>query len=119
MSPAVDLSSEEIAQIKEITRLQDDSAAVSKAAREYLRLSRLRELKAACDKVVYDALSAQRESFSPARSQADQNAGSQVPTVVQPAIGVRANTWRRPSSCGFSSAGRKPRIATHEPQLYP
>lgn len=54
MSLIVDLTSEEVAQIKRITRMQDDAAAVTKAAREYLRLSRLRELKAVSGQVDYD-----------------------------------------------------------------
>lgn len=54
MSLTVDLTSDEVAQIKKITRLQDDAAAVTKAAREYLRLSRLRELKAVSGNVDYD-----------------------------------------------------------------
>jgi hypothetical protein len=63
MSFTVDLTSDEVAQIKEITRLQDDTAAVTKAAREYLRLSRLRELKAVSGKVDYDDQSPQLESL--------------------------------------------------------
>lgn len=63
MSLIVDLTSDEVAQIKKITRLQDDAAAVTKAAREYLRLSRLRELKAVSGKVDYDDESAQLESL--------------------------------------------------------
>jgi hypothetical protein len=63
MSLTVDLTSDEVAQIKEITRLQDDTAAVTKAAREYLRLSRLRELKAVSGKVDYDDQSPQLESL--------------------------------------------------------
>jgi hypothetical protein len=51
MSVAVELTSEEIAQIKQLTRLDDDSQAVGKAVREFLRLSRLRELKAVSGKV--------------------------------------------------------------------
>jgi len=54
MSLTVDLTSEEVAQLKEITHMQDDAAAVTKAAREYLRLSQLRELKAVSGKVDYD-----------------------------------------------------------------
>lgn len=63
MSLTVDLTSDEVAQIKKITRLQDDAAAVTKAAREYLRLSRLRELKAVSGKVDFDDESAQLESL--------------------------------------------------------
>ena len=63
MSLTVDLTSEEVAQIKQITRVQDDAAAVTKAAREYLRLSRLRELKSISGKVDYQDNSEQLESL--------------------------------------------------------
>jgi hypothetical protein len=63
MNLTVDLTSEEVAQIKKITCMQDDAAAVTKAAREYLRLSRLRELKAVSGHVDYDDQSAQLESL--------------------------------------------------------
>ncbi len=61
MSLTVDLTSEEAAQIKQITRMQDGAAAVTKAARAYLRLSRLRELKAVSGKADYDDKSAHLE----------------------------------------------------------
>jgi hypothetical protein len=54
MSVTVDLTSEEVAQIKQITRMQDDAAAVAEAAREYLRLIRLRERNAVSGKVRYE-----------------------------------------------------------------
>jgi hypothetical protein len=63
MSLTVDLTSDEVDQIKRITRVEDDAAAVTKAAREYLRLSRLRELKAISGKVDYDDNSTQLESL--------------------------------------------------------
>ena len=63
MSLTVDLTSDEVAQIREVTCLQDDTAAVTKAAREYLRLSRLRELKAVSGKVDYEGESPQLESL--------------------------------------------------------
>jgi hypothetical protein len=53
MSVIVELNAEEIAQIKHFTELNDESDAVTKAAREFLRVSRLRELKAASGKVDY------------------------------------------------------------------
>ena len=46
MSLVVDLTSEELKQIKQFTHIDDDAAAVSLAAREYLRMIRLRVLKA-------------------------------------------------------------------------
>jgi hypothetical protein len=54
MSVAVNLTSDEIAQIRQLTKLDDDSQAVSRAAREFLRLCRLRELKAVSGKVDFD-----------------------------------------------------------------
>ena len=63
MSLTLDLTSDEVTEIKRITRLQDDAAAVTKAAREYLRLTRLRELKAVSGKVDYDDQSTQLESL--------------------------------------------------------
>jgi hypothetical protein len=53
MSVIVELNADEIAQIKHFTELNDESDAVTKAAREFLRVSRLRELKAASGKVDY------------------------------------------------------------------
>lgn len=50
---AIDLSTEEIAAIKQLTRLDDVAAAISRAAREFLRLSRLRDLKSASGNVDY------------------------------------------------------------------
>jgi hypothetical protein len=63
MSLTLDLTSDEVTEIKRITRLQDDAAAVTKAAREYLRLTRLRELKAVSGKVDFDDQSTQLESL--------------------------------------------------------
>jgi hypothetical protein len=63
MSLTVDLTSDEVDQIKQITRVEDDAAAVTKAAREYLRLSRLRELKMISGKVDYEDNSEQLESL--------------------------------------------------------
>lgn len=54
MTISVDLSPEEIEQLKEITKLTDDAEAVGQAARDYLRLRRLRELKAVSGKVEFD-----------------------------------------------------------------
>ena len=53
MSVTVDLTSEELAQIKRLTALNDESDAVSKAAREFLRVSQIRELKTASGKFDY------------------------------------------------------------------
>ena len=54
MSMDIELTSQEIANLKQITKLQNDAEAVTKAAREYLRLSKLRELKAVSGKVDFD-----------------------------------------------------------------
>jgi hypothetical protein len=47
MSITIELSAQEIAAIKALTKLDDDAEAVVKAVREFVRLSRLSELKAA------------------------------------------------------------------------
>jgi hypothetical protein len=49
------MPAQEIAALKELTKLENDAEAVIKAAREFLRLSRLRELKAVSGKVEFDA----------------------------------------------------------------
>ncbi len=54
MNLGINLSDEEISQLRHITAVQDDAEAVSKAARDYLRIVRLRELKAVSGKVEYD-----------------------------------------------------------------
>jgi len=53
MSVTVNLNSDELAQIKRLTELDNESDAVTKAAREFLRVTQLRELKAASGKVDY------------------------------------------------------------------
>lgn len=54
MSITIELTTNEIAQIKQLTKIGDDSEAVMKAVREFLRFSRLRELKAASGKVEFE-----------------------------------------------------------------
>jgi hypothetical protein len=44
MSVTINLSSDEVAQIKRFTELQNETEAVAKAAREFLRITQLREL---------------------------------------------------------------------------
>jgi hypothetical protein len=63
MSVIVELSADEIAQIKHFTELSNESDAVTKAAREFLRVSRLRELKAASGKVDYRDVSEAMEAL--------------------------------------------------------
>lgn len=54
MSITVELSSEEIAQMTKLTNLPDGAQAVAHAAREYLRIGRLREASALSGRVDYD-----------------------------------------------------------------
>jgi hypothetical protein len=53
MSVTVNLSADEVAQIKHFTELESENEAVAKAAREFLRVAQLRELKAASGHVDY------------------------------------------------------------------
>ena len=63
MSVTVNLSSDELAQIKRFTELEDEREAVAKAAREFLRVTQLRELKAASGKVDYQDVSESMEAL--------------------------------------------------------
>jgi hypothetical protein len=49
------MPAQELAALKQITKLDDEAEAVLKAAREFLRISRLRELKAVSGKVEMEA----------------------------------------------------------------
>jgi hypothetical protein len=53
MDVIVNLSAEEVAQIKRLTHLEKESDAVAMATREFVRMTQLRELKAASGKVDY------------------------------------------------------------------
>jgi hypothetical protein len=53
MSVTVNLSLDEVSQIQRFTELENESEAVTKAAREFLRVMQLRELKAASGNVDY------------------------------------------------------------------
>jgi hypothetical protein len=55
VSITVELTPQELAALKLATRRDNDADAVIQAAREFLRLSRLRELKAVSGKVDFDA----------------------------------------------------------------
>ena len=55
MSITIEMPDQEITEIKHLTQLENDADAIIQAAREYLRLIRLRELKAASGKVEFDA----------------------------------------------------------------
>ena len=54
MSISVELTQDELAQLQQITRMPIASEAVGHAAREFLRLRRLRELKAVSGKVDFE-----------------------------------------------------------------
>jgi hypothetical protein len=55
VSITIDLTAQEVAALKQITKVENDAEAVATAAREFLRVSRLRELKAASGKVEFEA----------------------------------------------------------------
>ncbi len=55
MTININLTPQEIAALRQATKLDNDAEAVAQAAREFLRLSRLRELKAASGKVNFEA----------------------------------------------------------------
>ena len=55
MSITIELPAQELAALKQLTKLDNDAEAVIKAAREFLRLSRLRELKTVSGKVEFEA----------------------------------------------------------------
>ncbi len=55
MSINIDMPAQDIAALKQITNLDNAADAVVAAAREYLRLRRLRELKAVSGKVDFQA----------------------------------------------------------------
>jgi len=63
MSVTVNLNSDELAQIKRLTELDDESDAVTTAVREFLRVSQLRELKAASGRVDYQDVGAAMEAL--------------------------------------------------------
>ena len=54
MSITIEISDNEIAAIKKVTHLDNDAEAIMQAAREFLRLIGLRELKSASGKVDFD-----------------------------------------------------------------
>jgi hypothetical protein len=54
MSITIEMSAQEIAALKQLTRLNNDAEAITRAAREFLRLGRLRELKAISGKVQFE-----------------------------------------------------------------
>jgi hypothetical protein len=54
VSITINIPAQELAALKQITKLEDDGEAVLQAAREFLRVSRLRELKQASGTVEFD-----------------------------------------------------------------
>ena len=63
MSVTVNLSSDEVAQIKRFTDLENENEAVTKAAREFLRVTQLRELKTASGNVDYQGVGEAMETL--------------------------------------------------------
>ena len=55
--------SDELAQIKRLTEIENESDAVTMAAREDLRVTRLRELKAASGNVDYEDVGGAMEAL--------------------------------------------------------
>jgi hypothetical protein len=68
MSIIIEMSPQEIAALKQLTNLDNDAAAVLAAAREYVRLTRLRELKSASGKVDFEENWQQLEDLELAES---------------------------------------------------
>ena len=54
MSISVELSGEELSDLQNVTQLNDQSEAVRQAVREFLRLTRLRELIAVSGQIEFD-----------------------------------------------------------------
>lgn len=63
MTISIELTAQEIAALKQFTKVDNDAEAITRAAREFLRLSRLRELKAASGKVEFEANWAELEEL--------------------------------------------------------
>jgi hypothetical protein len=59
----VEIPAQEMAAIKQLTRLEDEAQAIVQAAREYLRLTRLREPKSASGRVDFDVNWQELEDF--------------------------------------------------------
>ena len=55
MSITIEMPAQEIAALRQLTPLEDDAGAILAAAREFLRLGRLRELKAASGIVEFES----------------------------------------------------------------
>ena len=75
MSITIDLSQQELSEIREMTKAADDAAGVVAAAREFVRWSRLRELKTASGNVDFDENWQQLESHEVQESSGGSNDG--------------------------------------------
>lgn len=72
MSVTVNLSADEVAQIKRATEMDDEQEAVIAAIREFLRVAGLRELKAASGKVDYVGMGEKMEALELREHQSEQ-----------------------------------------------
>ena len=72
MSVTVNLSAEEVAQVKRATEVDDEKEAVAKAVREFLRVASLRELKAASGKMDYVGVGEEMEALELREGQPEQ-----------------------------------------------
>jgi Arc/MetJ family transcription regulator len=72
MSVTVNLSVDEVAQVKRATKVDDEKEAVAKAVREFLRVAGLRELKAASGTVDYSGVGEEMEALELREGQLEQ-----------------------------------------------
>jgi len=63
MNVTVNLSADEVAQIKRATEVDDEKEAVTKAVREFLRVAALRELSTASGKLDYSGVEEEMEAL--------------------------------------------------------
>jgi hypothetical protein len=63
MSVTVDLTIEELVQIKRFTNVENEPEAVTAAAREFLRVAQLRELKGVSGKLDYEPMEEPMEAL--------------------------------------------------------
>ncbi len=72
MGVTINLSADEVAQIKKATEVDDEKEAVVKAVREFLRVASLRELKSASGKLDYVGVGEEMETLELRESQSGQ-----------------------------------------------
>ncbi len=72
MSVTVNLSAEEVARVKRATEVDDEKEAVTRAVREFLRVTSLRELKAVSGKVDYAGVGEEMEALELREGQSRQ-----------------------------------------------